>query len=469
MCSARYPTVAIIGGGAAGLAACKGLALEPVSFATIDLFERKDRLGGLWYSQGESKPKNVRPQVPSDHSNAVERWDPPVSTNAISPVYKHLETNLISSVMEYSGVHFDEDIPVFPSRQQVHDYLIKYSKTVPDSVNIRLNTEVVQVDKKGGKWVIDHRDVSCGSYGGTAQSTYDALIICNGHFDVGKIPDIDGLQEWDVNIPGSITHAKYYDDPEHHLGARVLIVGNLSSGSDIASQIANSASHVYVSTLGEPSEIDRAKPITFLPEIVKYDYRTRSVTTADHQVISDIDSVVFCTGYLFSMPFMDKVLPDLLAKDGSTVNDLFLQMFYIPDPSLVLIGLPADIVPMPLCESQAAVVARYFSGRLELPLKQDMERSRRQDLIENGTGRKIHVLTTPKDVQYIYKLQAWIDKEGLRSPGLIAPIWDDQRLIDRQNTRIYKGRRIQEVLDHAEELRSQGEPFSLPPQKELYR
>lgn len=48
-----YDRVAIIGGGPTGLAAVKALALEPVKFSKIDLFERRDRLGGLWYHQGD--------------------------------------------------------------------------------------------------------------------------------------------------------------------------------------------------------------------------------------------------------------------------------------------------------------------------------------------------------------------------------------------------------------------------------
>lgn len=43
---------------------------------------------------------------------------------------------------------------------------------------------------------------------------YDAVAIANGHYTVPFIPDIPGIQEWNKQYPGSITHSKYYRKPE---------------------------------------------------------------------------------------------------------------------------------------------------------------------------------------------------------------------------------------------------------------
>lgn len=49
----RYRRVAVIGAGPSGLSAVRALSDENV-FDTIRLFERRDRVGGIWYVEHPS-------------------------------------------------------------------------------------------------------------------------------------------------------------------------------------------------------------------------------------------------------------------------------------------------------------------------------------------------------------------------------------------------------------------------------
>ena len=81
----RYTRIAIIGGGPAGLAAAKSFGLLPTNFE-VDLFERNDKLGGVWL-YNEKKTNGLQ--------DAIDINNPSVGRNEFfSPMYKHLETNI---------------------------------------------------------------------------------------------------------------------------------------------------------------------------------------------------------------------------------------------------------------------------------------------------------------------------------------------------------------------------------------
>lgn len=63
------------------------------------------------------------------------------------------------------------------------------------------------------------------------EELFDAVVVCNGHFDVSYSPPFPGLRE---HFRGRVLHSRNYDDPSVCAGLRVLCVGYKSSGTDIA-------------------------------------------------------------------------------------------------------------------------------------------------------------------------------------------------------------------------------------------
>lgn len=79
-------------------------------------------------------------------------------------------------------------------------------------------------------------------------------------------------------------------------------------------------------------------------------------------------------------------------------------------PTLAFIETPESIVPFPLAECQAAVIARVWSGRLALPSLQKMQDWRESIGRERGAGRKFHALSPPLDLDYMKEMYDWSSK-----------------------------------------------------------
>lgn len=447
----NYRRIAIIGGGPSGLAAAKSFGVLPTKF-DVDLYERNDKVGGVWFYTGQK-------------SNGLDDIDdvnsPEVGNNElISPMYKFLETNISGKLMQYANNSFSADTFVYPTRQEVFEYLQKYRKTIPELVQMHLNTNVLSMAKKNKVWEIQAENLVTHE---VAVKQYDAVVLSNGHFEAPYIPDVEGLNYWHTKLPESVTHAKYFDDPEEYANKNVLVIGSSSSGTDIAVQLSVKSSKVFVSnrsgTRGPGLEQLRA---TFIGLITKYDYdNNRSVTTDQGEIISNIDILLFCTGYRYSFPFLKTYVNDnsVLSIDGNSVRNLYKQMFFIPDPSLVFMTLPKNIVPMPLAESQAAVLSRVYSGNMKLPDKETMTTEYLQEIADRGND--YHSLKFPADADYCRLLQQWIDQCGLSNYGLRAPIWDETKYQERGQSGAMKSERISKVIDYANTLRDRGSSFKL--------
>lgn len=449
--------IAIVGAGPAGLAAAKALALEPAQL-TIDLFERRDNIGGVWLFQGDKS--KVRPPIPSSDPNGTEMLleNGGFENRFLSSMYKNLETNLLDKLMEYSDVPFQPRTMNFIDRTEVLEYLHKYAKTIPEKVNINLSTNVVQINKLDGaaKWDITTQDVTSLD---KTTNKYDAVVIANGHYELPFIPDTPGLKEWSAADPQSVTHSKYFVSSADYRDETVLIIGNWASGMDLATQIGTTAKQVYVSTKDETlkeSEYDYVKKERL---VTKYEVSNRTAHTIDGTVLTNIDRIIFCTGYLYTLPFLRNYTPQI--TDGVSVKNVYKQTFYVEDPSLSFIGLTKFSSPLPLCESQSALVARVVSGRITLPSFEEMKLSYEEEFKSKG-DKDFHSL---KDCDYTYcnEVYDWIVKSGTEKGGLLPLFWDDEKISERKNIASVKEKRTAVIVKYADQLRTEGREFTFPP------
>ncbi|CCE83666.1 Piso0_004251 [Millerozyma farinosa CBS 7064] len=452
-CKTPFKRIAIIGGGPAGLAAARGLTEEPGDFE-VDLFERKKRVGGVWDYTGQK-------------SKALEKWQHGGTgqggrDEAISAIYKNMETNITSWLMAYSQHPFPKNSEKYPSRSEVEDYVESYRDRFVRVRALHTNTDVQRVRKENGEWTVSCEDLSTGH---RFDGVYDAVVVANGHFERPYIPSgIPGLEEWRQRDPSCFSHAKYFDDPEDFRDKTVLVVGAGPSGTDVALQVAVGARQVYLSARRPSASPDlSAVGVRNVSEIVRYDGATRTATTIDGTELADINKVVFCTGYLYDFPFLDSYRsgPKGILDGGARLLNLYRQIFYIYDPSLAFLALQKSVVPMPLAESQAAVVGRVFSGRLPLPSVDDMTRAFHHDIERYGPG--IHTLNFPLDVEYCRELQEWLDESATTAPGLQPLRWDDAHYEARRTSAEEKSVRLAKVAAHAATLKAARKPFNFPP------
>ncbi|PWY79637.1 FAD/NAD(P)-binding domain-containing protein [Aspergillus heteromorphus CBS 117.55] len=430
--SKQIRRVAVIGAGPSGLAAVKYLLAEK-HFERVDVFEKRSSAGGVWnYCPGTLK-ENLITAVPQlDPNRPLEEplWYPtagqekPLEPVFVSPLYKHLDTNIPKELMGYGDQSFEPDSQVFPKHFTVKKYLDEYAEEIRDI--IRFETQVVDLRKAGGvadPWSLTTKSLREGT---EKTHSYDAVVVASGHYDVPYTPDILGISDWNTRYPGIISHSRLFDSAEFFRQKKVIVVGTSASGLDIGNQISEVCKGALLisqrsesplaPTVPSPNKIYRPEIVEFLPP----GSHERAVRFADGHIEQDIDAIVFCTGYLYSFPFLPSLERPVISN-GRRAQNTYQHLFYIYDPTLVFPALPQRIIPLPLSENQAAVFARVWSGRLSLPAQDEMRAWEDSTIAEKGNETPFHFLSFPLDADYLNFFHDWAaraePRQGLANDG----------------------------------------------------
>lgn len=422
-------SIAVVGGGPCGAGLTKALAAEH-QFTRIQVFERRHKTGGLWnytplksITASTNAVPNTDPfaTIPKSSANGEQFYE--------SPVYKFLDANVPKDLMAYKDFPFGQDVPLFPTHDQILSYIEEYSKGVEQYINF--DTEVVSAEAVKDGWSVTSRHLTSGD---ETTEVFDALCVAVGSYDQPFIPDVTGLKDWNSKHPGSIIHAKSYDEPaQFEKSGNILVVGNSASGADIAYQLATELNkEVYKSIRSENHMPAAHSPLVKdVPDLREFHADTKTVVFQDGSSISGVDSVVFCTGYLKSFPFLKN--PQLIT-DGQKVHHLYNHLVYIQNPTLAVIGVPRFVLPTRLSESQGCWLARVWSGKIHLPSVDEMEA---QCASLEGNERAHHDLMYPRDVEYSNALNAQV-REASDLSGYQAVEWDEGQCKIRANIKPLK-------------------------------
>lgn len=141
--------VAVLGaGGPAGLAVLSQLLAKGISPRSIVGYEARSTLGGVWNhvpSPGECAI-SWRPDGLAVAQTPAEQADPRGTRTAREGgVYDGLRTNLPKNVMAFRGHGFPEGVPLFPTHEQVLEYLVDFARTEGLEKYIELGTTVESV------------------------------------------------------------------------------------------------------------------------------------------------------------------------------------------------------------------------------------------------------------------------------------------------------------------------------------
>lgn len=207
----------------------------------------------------------------------------------------------------------------------------------------------------------------------------------------------------------------------------MLLVGGGPSGADIGGQLATVCKHPLLVAQTQKSPYYTDEPfIRDYPTLVALIPEERAARFADGNIERGIDDIVLCTGYTYRFPFLTELHPDIGDK-GIRALPLYQYISHTQYPTLAFIETPEMIVPFPLAESQAAVIARLWSGRLTLPEKDKMKEWRDDLISERGTGRGFHALEPPLDLRYMKEMYDWSSKaesKDLGTNGKMPKRWD---------------------------------------------
>lgn len=246
----KVQTVAIIGGGPAGLAALFELLhvdntgtstvarnefAEKCRFTPV-LFERRNVAGGVWQftkpgneltfelTRGDdyNDPSKIcPPNAIPDLSNATyespfkqtcTQYPPPLEWYE-SAVYDSLYTNTPEMLMRFShqplGQVPTSELSPFIRHHEVLSNLVSLASMPEMDLYIRYDSSIQKIIKKNGQWevIVRHKD---GDHYNWYTQMFDAVIIASGRQNYPHYPVVKGLSELLRKIPEKISHSKNF-------------------------------------------------------------------------------------------------------------------------------------------------------------------------------------------------------------------------------------------------------------------
>lgn len=403
--------VAIIGAGAAGLVSAREVLRSGFE---VSVFEAASEVGGVWVYSDE---------VEDDLTGINPRQ------RRHGSLYASLTTNLPRDLMAFSDYTFDskgggdDDWHRFPSHEQVLTYLNRFAADQELLPHIRFNSEVTDLKLTDKQW--------CVSVSGE-ESRFDAVMVCSGHYARPRIPGLPGIQYF----KGPRSHSHNYRRPVGFEDQTVFIWGTSASGFDIGRELTSVAQHVYVSGNAfakAQGPVRLADNFTGLPTPSGVDESGRLL--CGDQLI-DADHLMFCTGYEYSFPYLDR---GIVAVDDNYVSPLYRDLVHPEFDTLSFIGLPYLVVPFPLFEIQAKWFLGHLNGTFELPDVAKMKAAtseREQHLASEGVVKRHFHRLGLEQQDYFNQLAADLKQDPM--PAWFIKTWHDVGKAREKDTVGYK-------------------------------
>ena len=366
-------SIAVIGAGAGGLTAARSFLKRGVKNLTI--FESSSHIGGVWkYSQDPTRP-----------------------------MYRNLQTNLPKEIMgfrEYPFVNVsgaDSNDDSYVTHEQVFDYLVDYTDHFGLTKYIRFNSPVKKIcyDSSDDSSDDSSRKFKIFVSSCSEPETFDAVVVANGHYSKPNFPTMKNLDLF----TGRTMHSVEYDDPDIFSDESkcILCIGGKASGTDIAKEISRvipSNSKVFLSMGGgDKSNSTEAPNIVTLPKTVGISddgkefvfERGNGSDDGNKLAVSDVSTVIFCTGFLMDFPFLDSSdFGEIVFKERRRMSPLYKQLFYARDPRISFVGIPHSVVPFPFMEGQSECIAETIFSDL-LPDLEGRIKSAKVDFESGGS------------------------------------------------------------------------------------
>ena len=386
------PRIAVIGGGAAGLAAARILQRDAPQ-VQVTLLEEKQSLGGVW---------NYQPKA-----TTVESKTPGHKTN---PMYAGLRTNLPKELMQFreypwtlpspstntdSSSSTSTSTSSYMTHGQVLDYLQSYASHFQVKVQYGCSVTNVQLSDPnepsrffgglaGPKFRVDwtQRSTSENTNGkqdhapveSKESQLFDGVCVCNGHYAKPAVPHIPGLEQY---FQGQTLHSIEYDTPQVFADKTVLCIGGRASGADLCRELVPFAEHIYLSDTSCSAAQEFGPKVTYVPETVAVrpdgsvefanasnnsdnDNGSNSDNGNDNKkdnIHPTVDVIIYCTGYDYAFEFLQN---DLVETSQRRVQPLYEQLWHARYPTLAFVGLPHSVVPFPLFEAQMEAYCRQI-------------------------------------------------------------------------------------------------------------
>ena len=173
-------TVAIVGAGPGGLVAAKTLLRSYPSVFQVTVFEKADRVGGLWNVKNHTRDGYLPPNMPTNLSRFTVGF----------------------SDLSWESMRFNnKSPPMFPKAWQVEEYLEEYTRRYLPKDIVSLRSEVTSIEKtqehSKTRWRLRYSHLETPE---SLEQTFDYLMIASGFFAKPR-PIRCELRAVDVNDP----------------------------------------------------------------------------------------------------------------------------------------------------------------------------------------------------------------------------------------------------------------------------
>ncbi|KAJ8923996.1 hypothetical protein NQ315_006772 [Exocentrus adspersus] len=352
--------IAIIGAGAAGLAALKhGLDDGHDCIA----YEKSGKVGGTW-----------------NYSDNVGRDEFGLPIH--SSMYQGLRqvTNLPKELMQYENFAYKESKRSILFQEEVLAYINSYANTFNLTSHITFFKHITEVSPlPENKWTVKIKDLKTNVM---ESKEYDAVMVCVGNYSVPKTPKIQGLEIF----KGKIIHSHIYRKPDPFRNRKTLVIGGGPSGVDISRMVAEVADKVYVSLRSGNDSLEKfSEKVTIKPEILRF---TENGVGFKDGSEATIDDVILCTGYLYSYPFLSPKCD--IQVDNNWVKYLYKQIVNINHQTMAFIGIPFRVTPFPMFGIQVRFFLKFLKGQPVVSKDQMLEELTQYMLKKKEEGQPIH-------------------------------------------------------------------------------
>ncbi|KAK7042291.1 dimethylaniline monooxygenase [Favolaschia claudopus] len=465
--------VAIIGAGVSGLLAYRELV--DAGFE-IRMFERDAIPGGIWHYTDETpvpapipnedpKIADYEPSLPpqgvplpferwyADHNASIstaERWR---RHRAPHGVWKSLTSNVPAPLMHFNGLPFPPETPWHIPQ----DMLVRYIRSAYSFFGINSNDENPRISygtrvelvkkrfdengmERGWRLTLKKFDrsgtSSCKEVWWTEVCPAKYVVRCL--IILTRRTSMPLLLPRGTSMPRSCRRFRAFR--KMFSNKSVLMVG---AGVSYPSQILyrgmlrRADIHRFVKHKRNylSLRVHSTTPLDFLqllphdvqivPGIERFHASNGTIQFSDGTTLSDIDHIVFSTGYQYTFPFLPQYhnssipmneegpedQPQPLVTDGSHYRSLYRDFIYIEEPTLVNL----NTVTWTFGEYFAIALARVWSGTARLPNQKEMWKEYRHAVADRGGyGKGVLYFNF---VEYIKFFSGWLNSAAFEFGG----------------------------------------------------
>ena len=215
----RDPTVLVIGGGQAGLAAAARLKQLQIDALIVD---REKRVGDNWRNR-----------------------------------YHALTLHNQVQVNHFPYMPFPPNWPTYIPKDKLANWFETYVESMELNYWAATEFEGGSYDDKAGRWTVTLR---CAD--GSRRIMHPRhLVMATGQSGIPSLPDIPSLK----NFRGAVLHSSQYTDGEDWKGKRALIIGTGNSGHDIAQDLHAAGAAKVTLVQRSPTMVVNVEPSAQLP------------------------------------------------------------------------------------------------------------------------------------------------------------------------------------------------------------